>query len=199
MAEDDTGTTGGDTEEQDTSTGEQEQGAGSTGEQEGQATDKPKPWAPPSEAEWKAQQEKTKRANGQAAAARREADELKRKGETDQEAAVRTAREEAEQGATKAWKPRYVRQAARAALVSAGLTGTPDRLLKLIDVDAVEVGDDDELSGLDDQIRGLKRDYPELFAKRGGGRIDAGDKGEQAGPRDGLSDTSRRLLQQSRA
>lgn len=162
------------------------------------ADDKGKAWTPPTEAEWKAQQEKLKKANGQAAAHRKEADDLKRKGETEAEANARQAREEAEASASKAWKPRIVKQAARAALVEAGLTGAPDRLLKLVDVDQVEVDDDGEVSGLDDQIKALKKEYPELFAKRGGSRIDAADKGgDGTGKQGGWSATSRKLLEQA--
>lgn len=155
-------------------------------------------WTPPTEAEWRATQEKLKKANGQAAAHRKEADELKRKGETEAEANARKAREEADANASKTWKPRIVRQAARAALVEAGLTGAPDRLLKLVDVDQVEVDDEGEVTGLDEQIKGLKKDYPELFAKRGAGRIDAADKGgDGGGKQTGWSATSRKLLEQA--
>ncbi len=157
-----------------------------------------KPWTPPTEAEWRAAQEKLKKANGQAAAHRKEADEMKRKGETEAEANARQAREEAETAASKAWKPRIVKQAARAALVEAGLTGAPDRLLKLVDVDQVEVDDEGEVTGLDDQIKALKKDYPELFAKRGAARIDAADKGGDGGGKQGAwSATSRKLLEQA--
>ncbi len=158
-----------------------------------------KPWTPPTEAEWKAQQDKLKKANAQAAAHRKAADELARKGETESEAKAREAREEAAAAAEKTWKPRYVGQAAKAALATAGLVGSPDRLLRLIDTDAVTIDEDGELSGLDEQIRALKKDYPELFPKRGASRIDASDRGgEGTGDRKtGWSSTSRKLLEQA--
>ncbi len=155
-------------------------------------------WTPPTEAEWKAAQDKLKKANAQAAAHRKEADELKRKGESETETKAREAAENASKAAESTWKPRIVKQAARAALAEAGLTGTPDRLLRLVDVDAVEIDDEGEISGLDDQIKALKKDYPELFAKRGGGRIDAADKGGDGGGKQGAwSATSRKLLEQA--
>lgn len=135
---------------------------------------------------------KLKKANAEAAAHRRQADELRKKGETEAEAAVRAAKEEAEKGVTATWKPRLVRMAARTALVEAGLVGKPDRLLRLIDADRVDIDDDGEVTGIDDQIRDLKKDYPDMFGKRGASRIDGADResGHQAGDA-----TSKRLLQ----
>lgn len=150
------------------------------------------------QAELAALRAKLKKANAEAAAHRKQADELKRKGETESEAAVRTAREEAAAAAEKTWKPRFVRSAARSALVEAGLIGKPDRLLKLIDADAVEIDEDGEVTGLDAQVRDLKRDYPELFGKRGAGRIDGADRGSSgADTTGGLSRATQLLLQQA--
>lgn len=194
---DDAGQTGDDTDA--TGGADDDKGQGGTGSGDGKGGDSK--YTPPTEAEWKAQQDKLKKANGQAAAHRKEADELKRKGETDSEAAVRTAREEASAEAEKAWKPRLVKSAARAALAEAGLVGKPDRLLKLIDADAIEFDDEGDVTGLDAQIRDLKKDYPEMFAKRGSGRIDGSDRGGNDGDngKGGLSATSRRLLEQVRS
>lgn len=66
----------------------------------------------------------------------------------------------------KKWKPRIVTSAAKTALVEAGLVGSPDRLLKMLDHDDIDVDEDGEVSGLDDQIADLKADYPELFTKK---------------------------------
>lgn len=154
-------------------------------------------WKPPTKADWDATQAKLKKANAQAASHRKEADELKRRGETDTEAAVRSAREEAEKAAEDVWKPRFVRKAAAAALVEAGLNGPADRLLKLIDMDEVEIDEDGELSGLDQQVRSLKKDFPSLFGARGGGAIDGADRGGRAsGGKPGLSKASAALLGQ---
>jgi hypothetical protein len=188
------GATGTDQTDGDTDAG---QGGGDGGDQ-GAGKGGESKYTAPTESEWKASQEKLKKANAQAAAHRKEADELKRKGETDSEAAVRTAREESAAEAEKTWKPRLVKSAARAALAEAGLIGKPDRLLKLIDSAAVEFDDEGDVTGLDAQIRDLKKDYPEMFAKRGSGRIDGSDRGGNDGgdTKGGLSATSRRLLEQ---
>ncbi len=155
-------------------------------------------WTPPTEAEWKATQAKLKKANGEAAAHRKQADELRRKGETETEAAARTAREEAEKAATTTWKPRLVRMAARTALVEAGLIGKPDRLLRLIDAEQVEIDEDGEVSGIDEQIADLKKEYPDLFGKRGAARIDGADRGDSgAGSSGGMSRATKLLLQQA--
>jgi hypothetical protein len=57
--------------------------------------------------------------------------------------------------------------AARSALVTAGLVGKPDKLAAILDLDAVDVGDDGNITGLDKQIADLKKDYPALFAAPG--------------------------------
>lgn len=192
MADDDT--TGTEVEE----TAETEDTTTKAGDQADDDKGSKAEWTPPTEAEWKAAQEKLKKANGQAAAHRKAAEEAARKGETESQTAVREASEAASKAAESTWKPRYVKQAARAALVTAGLTGAPDRLLKLIDADTVEIDDDGEVSGLDEQIRALKKDYPELFARRGSGRIDGADRGaEGTGNSKGWSSTSRKLLEQA--
>jgi Phage minor structural protein GP20 len=62
------------------------------------------------------------------------------------------------------WKKRVVRQAAKAALLEAGLRGDPTKLARLVDEDDVEVDDDGEISdGLEEQVDSIKEDYPDLF------------------------------------
>lgn len=182
MAEEEGTTTGtaGDEDQQGTGTGTAtgEPGAGGDADKAG---DGAKPWTPPTEADWKAQQEKTKRANAQAAAARKEADELKRKGETEADAKTRTAVEEATAAAEAKWKPGSVRREARAAFLAAGLTGDAAPLLRLIDPGKVEFDDEGEIvGGLTDQIDKLRKDYAPMFGKRGSARVDGGDKRDDA-------------------
>lgn len=74
---------------------------------------------------------------------------------------------------------RLINTAARSALLSAGYQvgkdGTiPDTFLRLIDRDAVEVDDDGEIDGLDEQVADLKRDYPERFKRKRTGPGDTG-------------------------
>ena len=75
------------------------------------------------------------------------------------------------------WKPLLVRQAATAALSSAGLIGKPDRLLRLLDLSDIDVDPETgEIDGLEDQIKDFRREYRELFRKRGSSSIDAADR-----------------------
>jgi hypothetical protein len=80
------------------------------------------------------------------------------------------------------WKGRVVKQAAKAALATAGAT-KPERLLRLVEVDDLDVDDDGDVAGLDDEIDRLKEEYPELFRKRRAGRVETGDRSEGKGTR----------------
>lgn len=62
---------------------------------------------------------------------------------------------------------RLVRQAALTELTGAGLTREQaKRAVNLLDLDGVSVDDDGDVD-LDDQIEGLKEDFPELFTAKG--------------------------------
>ena len=113
----------------------------------------------------------------------RENKKLRAKTEGDQEKALREARESEasrHQGA-------IARMAFRTALIDAGLTTGHARLVKMLDLADVEVEVDDdgevEVTGLDDQVKDLKKDFPELFSKKSGvgGKGDAGNKVDNAG------------------
>ncbi|WP_354643867.1 phage scaffolding protein [Kitasatospora camelliae] len=91
----------------------------------------------------------------------KEREDRDRASEGDHERALREAREESENR----WKPRIINQAARAALAEAGISGSPDRLLKLLDLDALSVDDDGDVIGLATEVDRLRADYPEFFAK----------------------------------
>jgi hypothetical protein len=54
------------------------------------------------------------------------------------------------------------RAGVRAALAEAGFT-SPDRLMKLIDWDAVSVDDEGELLGIEAEVDRVKGEYPELL------------------------------------
>jgi hypothetical protein len=91
-------------------------------------------------------------------------------------------RREAEEAALAKAKPGLVRSAAKDALRDAGLiipTGAKaeaalTRAFRLLDMDEIDVDEDGTVSGLEDQVRAAKREYPELFARRGGRQVDAG-------------------------
>jgi hypothetical protein len=111
-------------------------------------------------------------------AAQRELRELRTQHESDSEAAVRTAREEGSTEAEARWKPLVVNALARAAFADAG-AGKPERLVKMLDLSSIEVDEDGEIDGLEDQIKSLREDYPELFVA--GRRAPGAD----SGPKDG--------------
>lgn len=98
-------------------------------------------------------------------------------------------RRDAEEAALAKAKPGLVRAAARDALRDAGLivsgkgTASFDRAFRLIDLEEVDVDEDGTVSGVEDQIKQVKRDYPELFAKKGARAVDAGagSNGDGAG------------------
>jgi hypothetical protein len=95
---------------------------------------------------------------------------------------VDAVRREAEEAALTRAKPGLVRSAAKDALKDAGLIlpekGSADsayqRAFRLFDMDAIFVDEDGTVTGVEDQIKAVRRDYPELFAKRGGARVNAG-------------------------
>ncbi len=95
------------------------------------------------------------------------------------------AKEEGKGEAETVWKKRTVKQAARVALFAAGLEGSPDKLLRMLDLDDIEVDDDGEIDGLEDQIDELKEEFPDRFPektktepgeKKVPKRVDNGDK-----------------------
>lgn len=85
------------------------------------------------------------------------------------EAALETAREEAAAAAEQKLKPVVVNAAAKAGLLAAGLTATGEatmkRLLRTLDLADIDIDDDGEVTGLDEQIEGIKEAFPELFKK----------------------------------
>jgi hypothetical protein len=80
--------------------------------------------------------------------------------------------------AAKGSDAKLVKIAARSALAAAGLAGKPDKLVALLDLDAVTVDDDGVASGLEKQIATMKADYPGLFAvtPSGPGHLNIGSR-----------------------
>lgn len=125
----------------------------------------PKPgdddFKPPSKDEWARTQAALKKANEDAKRHRlrnKELEDKARGDETEHEKQLREAREEGERRFREPMKKAGV----RAALAEAGFA-SPDRLLKLIDWDAVSVDDDGELLGVEAEVDRVKSDYPELL------------------------------------
>jgi hypothetical protein len=130
-------------------------------------------YVPPSREEWERVRRTLAKRKQEKLDVQRQLNELRdkhREQETETEKAVREAEERAEAR----YKPIAVRKAVRAALVEAGATASTDgdkektearigRLMKLIDVGDLSIDDDGEVLGVDEQIDGLRADYPELF------------------------------------
>jgi hypothetical protein len=94
------------------------------------------------------------------------------------------------------WKPKVVNSAAKAALLSAGAE-KPERLLRLIEHDDLEVTDDGDVHGLDDEVDRLKDEYPELFAKPGrrrAAKVETGDRSKAGGTKKPLTATEKQAL-----
>lgn len=135
---------------------------------------KPKPAAPkpapkpgdddyvaPSAAEWARTQAALKKANDDAKRHRlrnKELEDKARGDETEHEKALREAREEGE----KRFREPMKRAGVRAALAEAGFA-SPDRMLKLVDWDAVSVDDEGDVVGVESEVDRIKADYPELL------------------------------------
>jgi hypothetical protein len=120
------------------------------------------PFTPPSEAEWRKIQAALKKANDDGKRHRlrnKELEEKTRANETEHEKALREAREEGE----KRYRAPLVKAAARAALSEAGLGGSTDRVLRLLDLDVLSVDDDGDVVGLDGEVARIKDEYPEFF------------------------------------
>jgi hypothetical protein len=127
--------------------------------------DDPKPgdddYTPPSRSEWARAQAALKKANDEAKTQRlrnKELEEKARGDETEHEKALREAREEGE----KRFREPMKKSGVRAALAEAGFA-SPDRLMKLVDWDAVTVDDEGDLVGVDAEVDRVKAEYPELL------------------------------------
>lgn len=100
------------------------------------------------------------------------------------------AAEQAGQQADAKWKPRVIKQAARGALAEAGAMN-PQRLVGLLKIDDLEVDDDGEVDGLEDEIDRLKDEFPELFRKKRAAPLETGDRSAGKGAGRPKSDSQR--------
>jgi hypothetical protein len=90
---------------------------------------------------------------------------LQRKQATAEERALLEAKDAGvEEGRTATREP-LVKALVAAKLQAAGVQGTnTPRLVRLLDLDKVDLDDEGEVVGLDDQIEDLKEEFPNLFA-----------------------------------
>jgi hypothetical protein len=95
--------------------------------------------------------------------------DLKKKHASAEELALLQAREAGASEAAAAITPKLLKRTAAAELRAAGATGNTGRLVGLVDLDKIQLTDDGELVGLDDQIEELKEEFPNLFNANGKG------------------------------
>lgn len=152
---------------------------------DGDDGDDGKEWTPPSKEQFAQLQAKLAKANKEAATRRRELKDLKTRNETDAEKVAREANEAAESKL----KPTAIKASAKSALLEADArTDRVGALANLLDMSALDIDDDGEVSGLDDEVKRVKAEYPEFFKSEedekpkrgklsgGGGRKPADDK-----------------------
>lgn len=165
-------------------------------------------YAPPSEDEWRKTQDAIKRNNGEnkrlrllrKAAAAKGIDLSTDEGvqalqdmlagntgkttTTSDRGAVERAVEKATAKTESKYLPVVAGLAAKAALLDAGFTGTRERIMKLIDLDDIDVVDG-EVTGIAEQIAEIKTEFPEWFRgqqkpggerRRGAADVDGGDR-----------------------
>ena len=130
-------------------------------------------YVPPSREEWERVRRTLAKRKQEKLEVQRTLNELRDKYK-DQETETEKAIREAEEKAEARYKPIAVRKAVRAALIEAGATAAVEgdkekteariaRLMKLVDVGDLSIDDDGEVLGVDEQVDGLRADYPELF------------------------------------
>lgn len=83
-----------------------------------------------------------------------------------------------------AYKERAAKAEAKVTLQSEYGIKDVDRIVKRLDLASVKFGEDGSLEGLSDQIKELKKDFPEVFdsKRRVGGAADASATGEGPKP-----------------
>lgn len=135
--------------------------------------------SPVTRADWDALQEALRKARKDARTARRSPTDAPSADDAD------AVRAEVEQAAVGKWKPLVVRSAARSAFVEAGLVLPKDgtdaamaRVVRLLDLDDLDVADDGQVDGLREQVEEIRRDFPELFAtaRPRPSKVDAADR-----------------------
>lgn len=95
-----------------------------------------------------------------------ELEALRRQNETESEAKIREETDKTRKALEGKYKPALIKTAAEAALLAAnprnGKAGIP-RLVKLMDLDSIEINDDLELEGVEEEVLRLTEEFPELF------------------------------------
>jgi hypothetical protein len=97
----------------------------------------------------------------------RELAALAKKHASAEELALLQAREAASAETEGRIRPQLLRHIASAKLEAAGASGDTTRLVGLLDLDKVQLTEDGDLTGLDDQVVELKTEFPNLFVAPG--------------------------------
>lgn len=64
------------------------------------------------------------------------------------------------------YKSLYLNTTAKNALVNAGFTTGTEKFLKMLDMDSIDVDENGEISGLDEQIKEIAEDFKEILVKK---------------------------------
>jgi len=128
-------------------------------------------WTPPTKSEWENKERALKFAKGDARRLRGEVKTLKAQlanvDKNEDGKAVERARLEGEQTATARYHGIIGRQAAKSALLSAGMRPeVVDKFVRVIELDEVEIDDDGAVEGLEEQVSTLKSEFPMAFTTR---------------------------------
>lgn len=127
-------------------------------------------------------------------------------GEVDAAAQKRIADlvEAAKEDGKNSFKPVVIRMAAKAELMAAGARATViDRLVKMVDVNDVDIDDEDGSIDLSDQVASIKKDMPELFGPIRARKVKAGTStkaaaaGGAAGGDEGAGTTTKTATQRA--
>lgn len=108
--------------------------------------------------------------------------DLQRKNESESDAAIREATEKAAKAERDKYKPALVKTGATAALLAAKPKKGKDgiaRLIKLMDLDEIEVNDDLELEGVEEEVERLQAEFPELFGEEPAKNDKDDDEGDE--------------------
>lgn len=98
--------------------------------------------------------------------AEKELEKVKRQTESESEKAKREAREKAVAEIEGKYKPLVVRTSAEAELVASGVAKDKvSRMVKLMDLDDLQVDEDGNVDGITAEVTRLQEEYPELFAQ----------------------------------
>jgi Phage minor structural protein GP20 len=102
-----------------------------------------------------------------------------------EERQLAAAKDQAAKDAEDRVRPPLIKALAAARLQAAGVQGPTGKLVGLLDMTKVEIDDDGDVVGLEEQVEALKTEFPNLFAVPAAGRPPAPNANGGAGARSG--------------